>query len=203
MSFHLIKNSLKNISLYSSNHCKQLKTFIMKKIIIPVLFVSLAAFVFSCQKESNQLRTAPSGNQPPNVAAGVEIVSDWLSMEFTRSEESSDLEATTYFHPTSAYDRATHTQLAFARKMQGDSYGYQSLPGMLVTESGSFSTSFVLTYSSFTVVIGNQQEIRVIPGQDFSEYQFRYLVVPNSVIESNLIDWNDYEVVAAALNMAL
>jgi hypothetical protein len=64
--------------------------------------------------------------------------------------------------------------------------------------------SFSLDFSTFRVSISNTDfPTRQVNPQSFSNFQYRYIVIPVEVYNSYNIDWNDLVQVAATLNFTL
>jgi len=103
-----------------------------------------------------------------------------------------------------SYETGMHKQFAYV-KMQGrDGSVYKALPTSYSTLDGIHMFSFSLDFSTFRVSISNVDfPARLVNPQSFSNFQYRYIVIPVEIYNSYNIDWNDLTQVAAALNFSL
>jgi hypothetical protein len=164
--------------------------------------LTLSSFAFaviclaSCSKDPviNKQSSSPGSSMQP-----IQIVSNWMTMDFSWGgrENPDGFEAVHYFNPT-LYDNQQETKLAFIRT--NDSR--RALPASILADGKELRLSFLLTFASFKVMVNSTEYTSSIGSTPLSDCQFRYLVVPNSVINANPdVDWTDYSQVATALNL--
>lgn len=166
--------------------------------------VVLATTLFSCTKEKIKETSVAATTPAPVTAAQVKIVSDWLSLSLTNATYSSasSLQGQNTLSSTVSYDYNTHVQLAYARSRGRESYVFDKLPMTIGTSQGNVQLGFTLDYSHFTINIWNTDSPSLRPAaQQYSNMQYRYIVIPKTIYQALTIDWNDYNAVAAALNL--
>lgn len=180
----------------------------MKKITTVTAIALLAISVISCSK-------SPSGYLPDNSNDGtgtkaipvkVRIISDWQSLAFTSSTANglSQLQGQSMLTNIVSYETGMHKQLAYV-KMQGrEGFVYRALPTNHSTTGGNYVFNFSLDFSTFRVSISNTDlPVRLVNPQDFSGFQYRYIVIPVEVHQGFQINWDDLSEVATALGFSL
>jgi hypothetical protein len=168
----------------------------MKQVTLSVFAIALIILA-SCSKEKVNNRQTPP--LPPQPTQEVQLVSEWLTMDFSYGGgpvATESLEAVHSFSPT-IYDEQEHTKLAFMRT----SDTRRALPAYMVSDGKLLRLSFQLSLDRFTVIASNDDQSDYVGGVSLSDCQFRYIVVPNSVFRTILIDWNNYTEVANALGI--
>jgi hypothetical protein len=172
--------------------------------IFAATLVALATTLFSCTKEKLK-ETSVAGTTPAPVApAQVRIVSDWLSLSLTNATYSSasSLQGQNTLSSTVNYDYTTHVQLVYARNRGRESYVFEKLPLNFSTFQGNVKVDFTLDYNNFTLNIWNTDSPSLRPvAQQYSNMQYRFIVIPKTTYQALTIDWTDYNAVATALNL--
>jgi hypothetical protein len=176
----------------------------MKKLIIPAMFAFVAAIMVSCQKESLQQPNCPI------ITTTKIIAGDWLSLSFTPITSTPTtrnlvflLGNYTITSPVS-YDPAQNVQLVYAKIPGSNGYSYLQLPGLFSTPGQNIAILFELNPVTFTVKIWDAVDGSKMPDvSPVQSFQFRYLVVPQTVYQSLHINWSNYPEVATALNLSL
>jgi hypothetical protein len=166
--------------------------------------VILSATLFSCTKESLQQNPVSKTTPPATTPTQVRIVSDWLSLSLTNAvfNSASSLQGKHQLSSPVSYDYDEYVQLAFERSRGRESYVYEKLPMNVGTSQGNVRLDFILDYSSFTINIWNADSPAERPAaQQFTNMQYRFIVIPKSTYQALNIDWSDYTAVAAALNL--
>jgi hypothetical protein len=183
----------------------------MKKFsIISILFLT-AAHLPSCSKESTSAEAVLVPSPPPLSPSPqpIKIVSRWFSPSFSIINDRSTvyLKAHQDHEAPMTYDRATHTELAFVKlNYQGTSIT-RRLPVLLscshLISIELCEINFGLSNAGCEVIIRNadRNSSPVITANPFSDMQIRYIVIPKTLFESLSINWDDYAVVAQALNI--
>jgi hypothetical protein len=179
-----------------------LKTKKMKKLITLITPIICSMIILSCKKDNMSLSApAPAGYTLP-------VVSNWKSMLFQQTSDgvSNFLLASDQFNSPIYFDPADDVQLAFVKisSQSGRTVSsYKALPMTVNTASGNVKFSFSLSYTNFLVKVQNEDQITLPDGNDYSNYQFRYIVVSNSMYHSMNINWNNYAEVATALGIPI
>jgi len=168
----------------------------MKKMTLSILAVTAIVFL-SCSKDSGVITESKAPEK--KISAPVTKISGWLSMNFVPGFKynAQGLEGTYYFNPSSIYDEQETTRLAFIRTADART----ALPANVLIDGDNLSISYLLTYDSFTIMVNNANEVGVPDANKLTSCQFRYIVVPNSVINAHDIDWTNYSAVAQALEI--
>lgn len=175
-----------------------------------ILLIILSAVMFiSCEKDSiiepnyNNIISEETDNSDPKK---VTIISNWINVQLV---ETTDIKGSVYLLGRFAinrpvfYDFNTHVQLAFARSITRESIDYLSLPIEYAFNGGPQTTiNFGLEEKEFFIQIFYTGESGSIPDPSlFSEFSYRYIVIPKETYENNKINWTNYEEVAAFLNI--
>jgi hypothetical protein len=174
----------------------------MKKNSILLAAIILSATLFSCKKEKLQTRIVVNNSTLGPVQE--RIVSDWLSLPLNSAvySNASSLRGGYSLSSAVSYDYNDHVQLVFARSRGREEFVYEKLPINIGTSQGNVRIDFSLTYSNFAVNIWNTDSPAQSPViQQFSNMQYRFIVIPKSIYQSLNINWNEYTEVATALNL--
>lgn len=181
----------------------------MKKITI-LSAIALAVFVTSCQKEAVR---QPSGNPAPgnpavSTAAKQTIISSWfiLPLSLVSDRNETYLMGKESFGQHVEYDKTQHVELAYI-SMPGERRPViRRLPMKLKIESGVqdeiFDVQFALDNTGFILTVKNTNPGSIAADAGiFSDFHYRYIVIPKEVYDSFQIDWDNYREVAQALNL--
>jgi len=168
----------------------------MKKTTLSILAFT-AIVLLSCSKDSGVITESKAPEE--KISTQLPIVSEWLTMNFVPGFKYNveGLEATNYFNPSTIYDEQETTRLAFIRTADS----HTALPATVQIDGDNLSISYLLTFDSFTVMVNNADGVGLPDATKLTNCQFRYLVVPNSMISATNIDWTDYSAVAQALGI--
>ena len=138
------------------------------------------------------------------------IVSDWLSLSFfpvTTTPTTRNLvflNGHYTINPPVSYDSSQYVQLAYAKIPGRDGIYYVQMPGICNPPGQNIEMGFVLSQFSFDVRLWNNDDHSQMPNAyPFQFFQFRYIVIPQTVYQRMNINWSKYYVVATALNLIL
>ena len=180
----------------------------MKQITRITAAAFLAISVISCSKSSSGYSPVTSLNQPSarQEPVKVRIISDWLSLALssTMVDAIPVLQGQSTLANIVSYQVAAHKQLAYVRIPGRDGAIYKALPANYATVNGNHVFNFSLDFNTFTVSINNADiPARQLNAQDFTGFQYRFIILPVEVYQSFQINWDDLSAVAAALNFSL
>ena len=180
----------------------------MKKIIHLSVIAVLAIIIASCSKSSSGYSGAVSNLQNTMVAQPVKVrvISDWLSLPLSQVYVNglSQLTGQYTFTQVMSYETGMHKRLAYVKIPARYGYIYKALPAIQATVDGNHALNFSIDFSAFQVTINNKDfPTSPINAPSFSNFQYRYIIIPTEVYLSFSIDWNDLPAVAAALNFQL
>jgi len=180
----------------------------MKKINTIGAIAILVISAVSCTKSSSGYQSSNSTTHVSTVLQPVKvrIISDWQTLPFNvvNVNGSNQLVGQSALTQIVSYETATHKKLAYAKYPGRDGFVYKALPMDYPTAIGNHAFDFSLDFSTFKVTINNSDHAgRLVSAQDFSNFNYRYIIIPLEVYQSFQIDWNDLAAVAAALNFPL
>lgn len=181
----------------------------MKKHTIPASLFLATVLLCSCRKESSFAAAPPVSSPVSPANQAVKIVSQWFSPAFDVVYDRNTIFLKS--HQVSAtpltYDRATHTQLAFVKlNYQGAPMTMRlraifRSPVNIANKLSEIDFSISETGCIVTVKNADKDAPSIITTNPFPDMQVRYIVIPKTFFETLGIDWNDYTVVAQALNI--
>jgi hypothetical protein len=182
----------------------------MKKLTISSTILLLAVFVMSCNKQSDLVTRQFTGTTvTPASPDTTTIVSDWFSL--TVDQVSDDmggvyLQGMKPIYNHTAYNRNLHVELAYVSMPGQQSTVVNHLPMNLEFTQGTsdqtYGFGFWLDHSAFFLSIQNLIDATVAPDPTvIHDFKFRYIIIPRQVYHSLGIDWDNYDEVAAALNL--
>ena len=182
----------------------------MKKLTISSAILMLAAFVMSCNKQTD-LVTRPSAGTTVTTTAPdtATIVSDWFSLSVDQVSDDMGgvyLQGMKPFYTNAAYNRNSHVELAYVSMPDQQARVVSHLPMDLEFSQGAtdqtYRFNFWLDNHRFFLSILNLNDVTValdpITTQDF---KYRYIIIPRQVYYTLGIDWDNYDEVAQALNL--
>lgn len=180
----------------------------MKKITILTSTAFLAVTIVSCSKTSSDYSSGTSIDPPSTTPqlVKVRLVSDWQSLAFssTTVDGAPALQGQSTLTQIVSYQTGMHKQLAYVKMPGRDGAIYKSLPATYFAQDGNHTFGFSLDFSTFKVTISNADfPARQPNAQNYSNFQYRYIVIPIEVYQSTQVDWNDLIAVSAALNFTL
>jgi hypothetical protein len=136
------------------------------------------------------------------------IISSWFRMSLFPISDRTEfyLRGTQYFKKTVDYDKDYHVELAYVMMPDGGSPVYKFLPMNLplVTDKKTeeFSFRFAIDHNGFSMSVRNlDPAVTSIDPSIYQGFLYRYIVIPTSLFNSLSIDWDNYDEVAAALNL--
>ena len=136
------------------------------------------------------------------------IVSSWFNMSLFPISDRTEfyLHGTEYFNRTVDYNKDYHVELAYVMIPDEGLPVYKFLPMNLALVSGrkteEFSFRFAIDHFGFSVSVRNlDQAVITIDPRICGDFFYRYIVIPSSLFNSLSIDWDNYDEVAAALNL--
>lgn len=136
------------------------------------------------------------------------IVSSWFSMSLFPISDRTEfyLEGTEYFTKTADYDKDHHVEFAYVMIPGEGEPVYKRMPMdlALVTDrrTEEFSFRFAIDHSGFSLTVRNlDPAVITIDPRIYQDFFYRYIVIPRSLFYSLTLDWDNYDEVAAALNL--
>lgn len=143
----------------------------------------------------------------PTVAQQT-IVSSWFSMSLFPISDRTEfyLHGTEYFKKTVTYDKDDHVELAYVMIPGEGLPVYKFLPTNLALVTGrkteEFSFRFAIDHIGFSLTVRNlDPAVITIDPRLYKDFFYRFIVIPTSLFNSLSIDWDNYDEVAAALNL--
>ena len=137
------------------------------------------------------------------------IVSSWFSMSLFPISDRTEfyLEGTEYFNKTVDYDKDDHVELAYVMIPNEGVPVYKPVPMNLALETDrkteKFSFCFVIDHIGFSLRVRNlDPAVITIDPRICQDFFYRYIVIPRSLFNRFAIDWDNYDEVAAALNLS-
>jgi len=181
----------------------------MKKITFLLSTSLLLASLISCTKETvRQAGNIVVDPPPPPPQAEVKIASSWFSVRLDSMADRSGvyLMGRHDFETNERYDKALHIELAYVNITGQRIPVYRLLPQRLLfpqnTTDKWYSIASSMDPSGFVLKISNVYDPNAYPpAANFADFKYRYVIIPRSLYNSLSIDWNDYSVVAQALNI--
>jgi len=177
----------------------------MKKIasIIAVAFLAL-----SCSKSSSGYLPSSSNDlmSKRQEVVKVRLVSDWqnIPLELVNVNGVNQLSGESALTQIISYEPGMHKKLAYIKFRGRDEAIYKPLPMSYPTQIGDHAFDFTLDFSTFKISISNPGHPgRLVVPQDFSGFQYRYIIIPMEIYLSTQVDWDHLPAVAAALNFSL
>ena len=136
------------------------------------------------------------------------IISSWFSMSLFPISDRTEfyLEGTAYFNKSVNYDKGHHVELAYVMMPTEAGPVYKPVPVNLALVTGrkseEFSFRFAIDHSGFNLSVRNlDPAVITIDPRICKDFFYRYIVIPSSLFYSLSIDWDNYDEVAAALNL--
>ena len=161
-----------------------------------------------CLTVFNNGNNSVTKNSSPPVTEQT-IISSWFNLSLFPISDRTEfyLEGTEYFSKTLDYDEDYHVELAFIMIPDEEAPVYKRLPVnlALVTDrkTEEFSFRFAIDHTGFSLSVRNLDTVPITIDQRISQdFFYRYIVIPRSLFNSLAIDWDNYDEVAAALNLS-
>jgi len=177
----------------------------MKKI---TTIITIAFLAVSCSKPSSGYLSSSSNDQTVKrqEIVKVRLISDWqnISLKLVNVDGANKLSGESTLTQIISYETAMYKKLAYVKFRGRDEAIYKPLPMSYPTQIGNHAFDFTLDFSTFKISISNPEHPgRLVVPEDFSGFQYRYIIIPIEVYQSTQVDWNDLPAVAAALNFSL
>ena len=177
----------------------------MKKFISIIIVAFLAV---SCSKSSSGY--LPSSSNDPTAKrqeiVKVRLISDWqnISLRSVNVNGANQLYGESTLTQVISYETGMHKKLAYVKFRGREEAIYKPLPMSYPTQIGNHAFDFILDFSTFKIFISNPEHPgRLVVPEDFSGFQYRYIIIPTEIYLGTQVDWNDLPAVAAALNFSL
>ena len=153
------------------------------------------------------------GNQGVNhtlspTVAQQTIISSWFGMSLFPISDRTEfyLQGTEYFNKSVNYDKDNHVELAYVMIPDEGLPVYKFLPMNLALatdrKTEEFSFRFAMDHIGFSLTVRNLDPgVITIDPCIYQDFFYRFIVIPSSLFNSLSIDWDNYDEVAAALNL--
>lgn len=182
----------------------------MKQFLRLLALACMTVFFFACNKSSVSApaRSTTSASVSSQQPAGIvkKIISSWDTLtnyylNIDRNGNTSIMGEHYYDGATQPiYDKSSHTELMYARIPQaGGTYEYRKL---IHNMTNRVLIKYTVDTDAFRIYLSNAAYAQLYDSytQIVSDnWQFRYVVIPKTQFESMSVDWNEYLLVAAAL----
>lgn len=144
----------------------------------------------------------------PTVTAQT-MISSWFSMSLFPISDRTEfyMQGTKYFNKSVNYDKDYHVELAYVMIPDEGLPVYKLLPMNLALatdkKTEEFSFRFAIDHTGFSLSVRNlDPTVTTIDPRIYQDFFYRYIVIPRSLFNSLSIDWDNYDEVAAALNLS-